>query len=280
MPYNRSPKQVPESIDQVIFAGFGENWQMTSAERCTLIMLLNQRKPECAIEIGTAEGGSLSVLSHFAEKVYSLDIDHTCHDRLGYKFDNVEFITGRSQDTLPPLLKRLRKSGTHIGFIVIDGDHTAEGSRQDIENILSIKPTQPIFIVMHDSFNPDCRAGILSAPWQSSPYVHFVEVDFVPGFFCSRQDIFRQMWAGFGLAIMLPEKRANHLQIQAGQELLFQTVLPYSSHYSSLPPPLGYQMATQLATRMCNLKLVQNVLKSEPLQKWLRAILPKILRVL
>jgi hypothetical protein len=288
MSYNFSPKQVPESIGQIIFAGFEEfvekeKWQMTDCERCTLITLLNLKRPECAIEIGTAQGGSLSVLSHFAKKVYSLDVDPTCHDRLGHKFANVEFITGRSQDTLPPLLKRLRESGTHIGFILIDGDHTKEGVRQDIDVILSIKPTQLLYIVMHDSFNPYCRAGILSAPWQSSPYVHFVEVDFVPGNFFSRQDIFKQMWAGFGLALMLPEKRANNLQIQASQELIFQTVFPYSTHYplpppasSPLLPPLDYQIATLLVTRMRNMKLVQKVLKSESLRKSLRNVLLRL----
>jgi hypothetical protein len=280
MSYSGSPKPIPKSIDQIIFAGFEEKWQMTGAERCTLIMLLNHRRPECAIEIGTADGGSLSVLSHFAKKVYSLDFDPSCCDRLGHKFDNVEFITGRSQDTLAPLLKRLRESGTHIGFILIDGDHTMEGVREDIEIILRIKPTELLFIVMHDSFNPDCRAGILSAPWQSSPYVHFVEVDFVPGFFCSQPELFKQMWAGFALALMLPEKRTSNLQIQAGQELLFQTVFPYSIYYSPPPLPLDYQIAHQLVTRTRNMKLVQNIVKSESVRKWLKHVLLKIQRVL
>ena len=38
-----------------------------------------------------------------------------------------------------------------------------------------------MFIAVHDSGNPECRRGISSASWASSPYVHSVELDFVPG---------------------------------------------------------------------------------------------------
>jgi hypothetical protein len=269
MRFRFSPEETPESIDQIIFQGFRKEWQMSAAERCALIMLLEQIRPECAIEIGTAQGGSLSVLSHFANKVYSLDVDPTCRDRLDREFTNVEFIIGRSQDTLSPLLRRLQESGTQIGLILIDGDHTAEGLRQDIELVIVLKPTQPLFIVMHDSFNPDCRAGILGANWESSPYVHLVEVDFVPGIFNSYQEVFRQMWGGLALAIMLARERKNELKIQASQELLFRTVLPHSVH-SPTPP---------LLNRVRSMKIVKYVLENPSLRQLGKNAWTKIQRI-
>ncbi len=35
--------------------------------------------------------------------------------------------------------------------------------------------------MMHDSFNPECRRGMQEADWEKSPYVKWVDFDFVPG---------------------------------------------------------------------------------------------------
>jgi hypothetical protein len=84
---------------------------------------------------------------------------------------------------------------------------------------------------MHDSFNPDCRQGMADASWAASPYVHFVELDFVPGVFQSRPDFFyRQMWGGFALALLLPVERKGHLNMHAQQDALFHIALPHSVH--------------------------------------------------
>jgi hypothetical protein len=206
---------------------------MTDAERCTLIMLLNELRPVCSIEIGTFKGGSLSVLSKFSRKVYTLDIDPTCCERFSKEFSNVEFITGPSKKTFPPLLKQIQKYDERLEFVLIDANHTKEGVKLDIDNLLEFKPTQPLFVIIHDSFNPDCRQGIIEANWTACPYVHFVEIDFVPGLFNPKVEYYRQMWCGFTLAILLPQKRIDKLQIHANEELLFKTVLPHSVHHRS-----------------------------------------------
>src|SRR5712691_2394987 len=82
------------------------SWQMTPAERLAVISLVNAIRPACAIEIGTAGGGTLQVLSELAGKVYALDVDPTVRERLS-QFTNVEFVIGDSRETLPVLLRRL-----------------------------------------------------------------------------------------------------------------------------------------------------------------------------
>jgi hypothetical protein len=50
--------RLPE-IHETLFSRYLPHWHMVTAERCALITLLDAIKPECAIEIGTAQGGQL-----------------------------------------------------------------------------------------------------------------------------------------------------------------------------------------------------------------------------
>jgi hypothetical protein len=65
--------------------------------------------------------------------------------------------------------------------VLVDGDHSAEGVRKDIDHLLRLRPIVPLYVVMHDSFNPGCRRGLREADWAGCPYVHAVELDFVAG---------------------------------------------------------------------------------------------------
>ena len=83
---------------------------------------------------------------------------------------NVEFVTGPSAQTLPALIERLQESGEPVEFVLIDADHTAAGVRGDVESVLRYRPTKrPLYVVMHDSFNPECRRGMKEAPWETNP---------------------------------------------------------------------------------------------------------------
>jgi hypothetical protein len=106
--------------------------------------------------------------------------------------------------------------------------------RVDIENLLRFRPAAcPLYVLLHDSFNPNCRAGIAEADWAGSPYVHHVELDFVPGVFHQRADLHRQMWGGFALAVLRPEPRPGELQVASRQDLLFRTIEAASVHRES-----------------------------------------------
>ncbi len=117
-----------------------KSWLMSPAEQMAMIYLLEFSRPEIAIEIGTRFGGSLQVLAKYAEKVYSLDIDPEVPVRMGSQYDNVEYIIGPSEETLPALLKKLREEGKTPGFCLVDGDHSIAGVQADIDALLVIKP--------------------------------------------------------------------------------------------------------------------------------------------
>jgi cephalosporin hydroxylase len=213
-------------------------WQMQPGEQSALVALLAGLRPKVAIEIGSRYGGSMQVLHRFADRVISLDIDPTCRERLGPKFPKSEFITGDSKSTLPPLMKQLEQEHAAVGFILVDGDHSAAGVQGDIRGLLHYRPSCPLFVILHDSFNPHVREGIRTAPWSENPYVHAVELDYVPGVPVLDVDAYREMWGGFALAILLPEARPGTLETTARMDHLFRTVYRRSAHWPLDPPTL------------------------------------------
>ncbi len=225
--YKMDPlNHVPSALKGLLFDDYIKEWFMTEVERLVLIGLLERIRPKVSIEIGTAAGGSLSALAKYSEMVYTLDLDPACRAEFGPRFPNVDFITGFSGETLPALIERLQETKAGLGFVLIDGDHSRAGVRQDIERLMRFKPVDPLYVVIHDSFNPECRKGMSEANWQANPFVHSVELDFVPG----KLEADGSMWCGFALATILPERRQCELEIHSGQQHLFQAALARSKY--------------------------------------------------
>lgn len=224
--------RLPASTDQLTqrFERVHDEWLMTDAERSTLSALLNVLKPRCAIEVGVYKAGSLAVIAQHAAKVYALDIDPLCAASYAACFPNVEFITGSSDATLPALLDKIQAAGEPLEFVLIDADHSERGVRRDIENLLRYRPQQPLYVIMHDSFNPGCRRGMQYANWAANPYVHLVELDYVVGRLVGDESArdYREMWCGLGLGILLPEPRGKPLAIHENESLLFKAALQRS----------------------------------------------------
>jgi len=208
---------------------FKLEWHMSRNERYAFIKLLEKIKPQVAIEIGCFKGGSLEVLSRYSGKVYSIDIDPEVKEILEDKFDNVEIHIGDSNDLVPQILDKIDKNNENLEFVLIDGEHTYKAVKRDISNFLSYTPKKTIFIVFHDSFNPTCRKAIRKANYNDSPYVHYVEVDFISGVF-NPGKLFRQMWGGLALVVMKPGKRMNSIKINECQKKLYNSIYWQSVH--------------------------------------------------
>jgi cephalosporin hydroxylase len=170
-----------------LFSEANGAWLMTPGEKLALTFLLDQLRPKVAIEVGTWFGGSLELLSRYSGHVYSIDIDPEVPAKLAGRFRNVSFLTGPSDEQLPPLLARLQSEQTPLAFVLVDGDHSADAVRNDVNHLLAFRPIVPLYVLMHDSFNPLCRAGLRTAAWSSNPYVQSVELDFIPGAVFRRQ---------------------------------------------------------------------------------------------
>jgi Cephalosporin hydroxylase len=209
-------------INEVIGQQDLNYWMMSPAEQMAMVYLLEHTRPRVAIEVGTRFGGSLQVLSKYCGRVYSLDIDPEVPKRLAGKYQNVEYIIGPSTETLPALMKRLTEEKAEVGFILVDGDHSAAGVKADIDNALQYKPIVPLYIIMHDSFNPECRQGLAEARWTDNPHVHAVELDFVPGAVNPSPYFLNEAWGGLALGILLPEPRQGRFQVVGRGERTFR----------------------------------------------------------
>ncbi len=207
--------RVPSLADLLYPGCLAGDWQMNDSERLAMTAVLHRLKPVCAIEVGTYRGGSLSLLSQCAGAVFSIDIDPSVPAKFA-QFGNVSFFTGTSSDLLPVLLEELDAADLPPEFVLIDGDHSAAGIRRDIEIMLDYVPTKPLVMLLHDGFNPECRRGMLTAEWSRSPYVHWVDVDFVPGRVVEHGGGGDgQMWGGLALAWLGPARRRGPLAVRA-----------------------------------------------------------------
>jgi hypothetical protein len=194
-------------MNELVFDGFENRWLMEAGERCALLGLTAIVKPKSVVEIGTFRGGSLSVFSRYAEKVYCLDIDPEVKVQLEPKYPGAEFLIGDSKETIPSLLARFDQDHSSPDIVLVDGDHTRAGVLRDIQPFLRVTPVKPMYLLMHDSFNPECRKGMQSVAWNDSPYFHSLDLDFVPGVLHSKGRWKGGMWGGLGLSIFLPSRR-------------------------------------------------------------------------
>lgn len=233
--------RLPASPEQVSSRFEFDHWMMTDAERSSLTALLQELKPECAIEIGTYRAGSLAVLAKYSKQVYSLDIDPSCRENYADEFANVEFVTGPSDSMLPAVLEKIESSGQALNFVLIDGAHTEDGVRNDLNALLRYIPKAPLYIVMHDSFNPGCRKGIRTADWASNPHAHLLELDYVHGRLMPRDEgaSYREMWCGFALGVLLPEPRSGEFLVHENESIGYLSSYWFSRHpYTKLRTPV------------------------------------------
>jgi cephalosporin hydroxylase len=176
-----------------------ETCQMSFGERSALEGLLSQRKPRLTIEIGTYEGGSLSFLARHSTHVHTFDLYDLVLDRTA--FDNVTFHTGDSKALLPELLRSLEHEGATVDVALVDGDHSAEGVRQDLQNLLDSPATSATLVLLHDTMNEETREGIERVGLANHPKVVYHELDFVSGYEFAGGHFDGQAWGGLGLVV-------------------------------------------------------------------------------
>ena len=156
------------------------SWQMGYGERSALEGLLSQRKPALALEIGTAAGGSLRRIAHHSGEVHSLDLDEPAPELR--ELANVTFHAGDSHVLLSETLAAFAEQDRVVDFVLVDGDHSTDGVRRDLEDLLDSPATGNTMIVIHDTMNDVVRAGLEAVGFEAWPKVAYVELDFVPGY--------------------------------------------------------------------------------------------------
>jgi hypothetical protein len=201
---NRPPPRPAASLEVMR----DELSQMSFGERAALAGVLAQLRPRLAIEIGTAEGGSLRRLALHCEEVHAFDLSFALLDRRCGRagLGNVVFHEGDSHVLLADLLARLGREGRGVDFVLVDGDHTAEGVRRDIEDLLAAEAVRSTVILVHDTMNEVVRAGLEQVDYEEHGKVGYVELDFVPGYVFREPSLEGELWGGLGLIVVESER--------------------------------------------------------------------------
>jgi hypothetical protein len=199
-PYATEPDNRPTPLDRgsLPLTREGDS-QMSFGERAALEGVLAQIRPRVAIEIGTAEGGTLRRIARYSRHVHSIDLDH--RPLAGDVPPNVELHAGSSAVILPALLQRLAEVGEGLDLALVDGDHSYEGVKGDLEILLSSPCTRRSAILVHDTTNAEVRAGVESVALDRYPGVVYYELDFVPGYVYRTGAARNSAWGGLGLIL-------------------------------------------------------------------------------
>ena len=196
-----------------------DGWQMSFGERAALEGVLAQLRPRLAVEIGTAEGGSLERIAAYSDEVHSIDVTHEPVSRELPR--HVVFHTGRSAELLTPLLGSFVGAGRRLDFALVDGDHSFEGVRADLLALLASPATDRSVILVHDTMNAEIRAGIESLRLEDYPKIVYYELDFVPGYMYQEGECRGAVWGGIGL-LLTDTSRSPHYPLGPRQSRYYE----------------------------------------------------------
>ena len=170
-----SRRGVPGLVDFVLSNHFFHAMQVPS-ELTALGEILAEKRPERALEIGTARGGTLLFLTRLASPqatIMSVDLPggrfgggysarrRWFYQRFARGAQQLHLLQGDSHS--PEMLDRVKAafSGQPLDYLFIDGDHTYEGVKQDFELYAPLVGKGGV-ITFHDIVEgpPDCVGGV------------------------------------------------------------------------------------------------------------------------
>ena len=82
---------------------------------------------------------------------------------------------------------------------------------------------------MHDSFNPQCRAGMQAVDFKAYPSVEYVELDYITGSHSPNAN-FWEMWGGLGMIQINPTYAGPSVAVLESQGKIFQIGRLFSKH--------------------------------------------------
>jgi hypothetical protein len=222
----------------------GDN-EMAIAERSALGTVLAQHRPQCSIVVGANGYSSIAHVCQYSKVLYSIDVDPRVPEQY-HSLANVSFLQGPSSLVLPVLLDEMDRQSESVDFILVGGGQSATAIKQHVSAVLSYVPKKPMFLIVHGSFHPECRRSLSAADWEGSPFVHFIDLDWVPGRLVEHAgEDHSEMRGGLAVAYLLPVPRLGRLSIFHSAETMFQLLaeaiqrpLPEAISIALSPPGL------------------------------------------
>ena len=89
-----------------------------------------------------------------------------------------------------------------MDFVLVDGDHSADGARSDVADLLASDVVANTVILAHDSLNQEVRRGLDAVPYEEIEKVAFVDLDFVGGYVPAESPTKGECWGGLALIVV------------------------------------------------------------------------------
>ena len=159
-------------------------WLMSPVERLVIVGLLELLRPARALELGHRFGGCTEWLCRYCGEVHSVDIDPAVVESC-QQWSNAIPVHADTQTAIREFSRR----GVRFDFALVDADHSFAAARDDLLGAAGLADV----VVLHDSFNPECRAGYLAAAQQLDA---FVDLDLADGHL--QED---GLWGGLGIVV-------------------------------------------------------------------------------
>lgn len=195
-----APGNAPQALANAPLPLLGDpRCQMSFGERAALEGVLAQLWPSLSVEVGSAAGGSLERVACYSDEVHSFDL--VVPDSEVTVPQHVVHHVGNSHETLGPWLEDLGDRGGAIDFALIDGDHTADGVRLDLLDLLAAYATARTVILLHDTANPGVREGLQGIDLDFHPKVVYLDLDLLAGYEFADGPFEGQRWGGLGLIV-------------------------------------------------------------------------------
>jgi glycosyltransferase involved in cell wall biosynthesis len=213
----RAVGDVRKTFQEIVYPGqVNSKCLMSNSERLALTALLARHKPEYSIAICAYDECLLALFSEYSKSVFTILVDSEMGRKNG-KYGNMSFLTGNSGKIVPLLLKELDKENMPVDFVFIYMGYSTGKGKRDIDAVLSYVPKKPLFLVLYNSFNPEVRKDLLEAEWKKSPYVHWVDLDFIPGRMvrADKNDM-ESMTGGLSMVYLSPEKCDKAMDLGLG----------------------------------------------------------------
>jgi predicted O-methyltransferase YrrM len=146
-----------KTINEIWDIGSKHGAQQKTSEFLPFLEFVRSRKPKIIMEIGACYGGTTMCFAQISDTVIAIDVpvnaDLPPIEELKKTCD-FHYVVGDSHDetTLEQVKKIL--GNNKLDLLFIDGDHTAEGSRQDFDMYNSLVKTGGI-IAFHDIVDSD-----------------------------------------------------------------------------------------------------------------------------
>lgn len=161
------------------------SWMMAPSERLAIIGILQTMQPATCLEFGCAQGGLTRVLSRYCGNVLTVDIDANAKEVV-HDLHNAEAWIMDTKSAAQQIIR----DGKRFDLTIIDADHSRAGVRADLANALEFSNA----IVLHDTYYPPCRNGMLDV--LKDRHDLFYDLEFVPGGLQSDG-----LWGGLGIVI-------------------------------------------------------------------------------